>query len=245
MLWQFNKGIVSGRAALDAPPTGGGGKTIDGHAHAQFSTTNSGTVTLTTTLTDDIIVLQVHCEKGSATQTVSSVSGGGLTWAKRSSLAFNVDGNINNNMEVWWAHAASPLSAAVVTVTLSAATDDASLIIFGVNGCASFTTPWDTNVSLPATNDNLISTTSTPSVSGVSTTSGGVMVLAFYGTGSHPNMPTAGSGYTIIDSMNNGGGTNFSYSAAEQQSFASAQSSISVAFTGTFGEWGVIADALV
>src|SRR6185312_9159301 len=72
--------------------TGGGGGsccTLDGHATNTMTGGSSGTVTLTTTSTNDIIVLGVMCENnGGAVQHVTGVSDtAGLTWASRAAVA--------------------------------------------------------------------------------------------------------------------------------------------------------------
>jgi len=117
-----------------APTPAVNNKAIDGNGTGQFTGTNTGTCVLTTTQANDVIIVMVHCEKTGSAQTVASVTSPHVTFSKRSSLAFvNTNNSSNQNLEVWWGVAASALSAETITITLSAATDDASYVAFGVS----------------------------------------------------------------------------------------------------------------
>ncbi len=221
---------------------------LDGSATAQFSTASSGTVTLTTTTANDVIVVLATNEDAtnSAIRTVSSVTATGLTFTKRSSLSLGSP--TYQDTEVWWAIASSALSAKVITVTLSGSTDDAALVAFGVSG-ANTASPWDPNVALPATATGNPATT--PTVSGVSTSNANDMILGFQGNGNGAAVTstseTAGSGFTLIANINNNGAVNADDAAAEYKIVSATQSSISVPFgtaTTANNYWMAIADAI-
>lgn len=186
---------------------------------------NMGTITLTTTGTNTIVVLCVINENNGGTQrTVTGVSGGGLTWASRSQVT-GADTWIS--FDTWWALAASPLTSTTITYTLSGTTDDACVVAFGVNGSSNTSAPWDTNVGLPfSANGGGTSV----SVSGVSTTTANTFMISFAGdgtsTGSHTYTPVAP--FTLIDGVYNGGGSRAACIGVGQNIVSSAQSGITV-----------------
>lgn len=229
--------------AIDGTPQGGtatGGTTC---APAAFTTGGAG-----------IVVFATHAEAVTvqgAHPTVSGVSGGGLTWAKRSSQPLDNAGfgNAYNNLEIWWAFSAGALVAQTITVTWGGVTiDDMSCVVFGVNGFTGTdyqTNPWDANASLPAKAS--AGTTTVPTVSGVTSSNAAVMVLGIAASGGGGNINAgniAGSAATSIIFATNGGGTNNSSVGAFQSVFSSAQTSITVDANNTKNGWMIIADVL-
>ncbi len=222
-------------------------KAIDGSASGTFGG-SSGTVTLTTTLANDVIIICIHNEKSGSAQTVSTVTSTHLTWARRTSQAWlNSGGDASsNNQEIWWATASSALTSEVITVTLSAATDDASMAAFGVNGCPTPSSPWDANGAVPAMAFTTTVTDSTTplTVSGISTNSTVPMLIGFLGAseGNALGIPT---GTTSIVNILNSGGVNFSHTEAFFENFSSAVSSASLSTsTNNVPRAGMIIDAL-
>ncbi len=167
--------------------------TIDGHVQSLFNATNAPTVTLTTALSNDVIVVVMG--SGLDTGAVTSISGGGLTWAKRSSKVLTA----HLRMEVWWAFAASPLSAVTITVNLSGTPVHGCLEAFGVNGCYSSAAVWDTNGSLPASDTT---SGSNPSVV-ISTSEASNLLLAFYINPDNTLAWAQGvpTGFTLLDGV--------------------------------------------
>lgn len=160
---------------IDGSATGGA---ASGGGLGQGFTT---TVTLTTSLTNDIIVLYVVTCGHSATpgnqfgpvQEVTDTAG--LTWKRRQVIGLVQD----QNLEIWWAHAASALSSDVITVKLPAySNQDIALAAFGVNG-ANTSSPWDANTSLPSYKSN--GGSGSP-IATYSTTAADTIVLAFWAT---------------------------------------------------------------
>lgn len=154
--------------AVGAPPT------IDGSD--PFSGSNAGatviTKNITTTLPEDVIALGTGTQSGAAPVTVTTVSGCGLTWAKRKSASTTstcragLTNPCSLNGEIWWAEAAAPLAGCTVTVNFSAAMDQGGIGWMGVNGTTTPSAPWDINGSLPYSNTGL---SSVPNFAGIST----------------------------------------------------------------------------
>ena len=219
--------------------------TVDGSTTGSFTSANSGSATLTTTMTNDIIVVTVANENtaNGVLRTVSSVTSTGLSFAHRSTASIN--SSPYSDTEVWWAYAPGVLSSATITVTLTGSIDDASIVAFGVNG-ANTASPWDPNVSLPKTATGTSS--GNPTVSAVSTTSANDMLLGLNGDtlagAGTPSVETAGSGYTLIKTQVNGGGSGASEAAAEYKVVSATQSSVSVAFAVANAPWMMIGDAI-
>lgn len=196
---------------------------IDASASSNFSSSSSDSVSLTTTLTNDIVVVIVGyaINGGGTPPTVSSITDtAGLTWTRRGGASGLTNGH-SSVVDVWWAHAASVLTADSITATLSGSIDDGTLVAIAVNGAASLTAPFDTNASLPATG------VTSGSLSGVSTTSSEGLLLDAVGTSAN-NTPTLSSLWTQILSWNNRGAVNFWLGAAGWEAISSALSSSSV-----------------
>lgn len=192
---------------------------------------------MTTSLTNDIIIVYVFNEKSGSYQSVSSITDtAGLSWSKRTTLQLSSD--TGSNLDVWWAPSTGALSSDVITANLSGSIDDACIIAFGVNG-ANFTSPWDPNSGLP---DSDSGSSSNGSVS-VSTTDNDCMLLGFWGSPSGGAV-SAGSGYTQIQQANNVGGARFAYSLAEYKTVSSAQSSTSITTSHASEAWGMVGDAI-
>ena len=202
---------ISGTPSLDATATG------------QWSGTSSGTVTLTTTQTNDVVVLLIGCEQDAALQTVSSVTSAHLTFTRRG--GFNgVPGSGNNqSFEIWWAPSAGILTSEVITITLSGATGDAAVVAFSVHGAGSITSPWDTG-SLP------VITTGNPAAAPVFTTlQSNDFIFAATFNGNTGNLDT--SAWTTLANVSNGGGTHFATISSFYEIVSTAQTGVSASLT--------------
>ncbi len=143
--------------------------------------TTTGTILITTPTPNNIVVLHIAInQEGDPSHrqaplpSISSVSGGGVTWARRSRTAGTVTGGFSFGdifvaSETWWAAAPTALTAAPVTITTNS--DLAYLIAtsVAVSG-ANLSSPWDTSGSLPAVATHLSGADTVPSVAGVTTT---------------------------------------------------------------------------
>jgi len=143
--------------AITAAP--GGVLTMDGNpGNPGFSggqSSSTPTVTLSTTDSNDVVILIVETYGGSETQTaptVSSVSGGGLTWTLRASVTES-GGYSQDRLYEYYAIASAPLTSVVITATLSASSNYVNMNALGING-ANTGSPFDPHSGLPATDNN-------------------------------------------------------------------------------------------
>jgi hypothetical protein len=193
---------------------------IDGSALANSSAATTS-VTLSTTKSNDIIVVAIEDNGGA----ITGVTGGGLTWARRATITGG-----GSNLETWWALAASPLSGVSITVTPTSS-GFTTVTAFGVNG-AHTAAPWDVNAALP----NHSSGTPSDPRSATTTASNTMIIGAFRDSTSSP---TAGAGYTAIQ-------LNADFALTEYQIVSSPQTALAVTVgTGVSNTNGGIADAIV
>lgn len=184
-------------------------------------TTNPITCVLTTTQSNDIIIVSV-APNG---VTVSSITGGGLSFTQRAESA--ASGNAEYE---WSAVAASPLSAVTLTINFSAAPSACTGCAFGISG-ANTSTIWDSNGSIPATGVAAADPT-------FSTTNANDIVIG--SIRGNTATPTAGSGWTAIYAPTNG------FYICQYQIFSSPQSGTTCALgTGSGNGNGYIVDAII
>ena len=239
--------ILSLVAGFSFPVSTYAALTLDGTPNTNTATGASTiTVPLTTSLTNDIIVVDVHNEvttSNGASVTVQGVTAPGLTFAKRSSVSD--EGTTEyNDLERWWALATSTFSG-TITVTFNATIDDASIVAYGVNG-ANTSSPWDADGPFSNT-DASGSSGLTPTISSVSTAAANTMLLAVtangYNSGGYDQ--TAASGYSLIGTTFTTAGTNSSSIGSEYQVFSSPQSNITVTFGSTYDKsYDILVDAI-
>ncbi len=137
--------------------------TIDGSGFVSTTTTavSSKAISVTTTSTNDVILLFIVADALGTAPTVSSVVGGSLTWHKRSSQAFQATNcavgggtSCGQDQEIWWAFSSGTLSSVSMTVTWNTTIDFATIQAVGVHGVANPAAPWDINVGFPVQNQN-------------------------------------------------------------------------------------------
>jgi hypothetical protein len=234
-----------------ASPTKDGSATGDSHG------TSSVAATLTTSNTNDVIILDILYETATNSDTisVSSITASGLTFAQRSTIQvtgnFGFGGHATTvNLDRWWAPSTGALTGETITVNFNKNMDSASLIAYGVSGAANISSPFDSNVSLPATGSATNATPSSISMS-FSTTQADDLLLAAWGSsasGSNLGTTDGTSGtYTNIAVTNEGAGTNYSYISCDYSSKSSPQSSVTASNTTsgvTFGNVLAMVDAI-
>ncbi len=235
---------------------------IDGENSVNGEDTG-GTITLSTTLPNDIIVLDEANETGNGPNpvaTISSISDTyGLTWHERTATSSpSMEGVFGFyygfDTEVWWAYATSSLFSDTISPSFSGGTIDCeTLTAFGVAG-ANTSNPWDTNSSLPATAINtsesyLGGTDAAPSVS-LSTNEPSTMLLGFMatpyvGVDNNASPYGAGSGYGLIAYQDGDcGGNGEADSAVEFRTPVTSQSNATVSFSPAGQGWFAIGDAI-
>jgi len=212
---------------------------VDGSATQQFITTNHGTVTLTTTLSNDLIFVVVYQEQTAVQRTVQSVTATGLTFVSRTVFSGADPAATNNfaSLEVWTAVAASPLSSAAILVTLTGNCDAASIVAFGVNGAANNLAPYDTHAGLPVTQLG-----GTPTIS---TTNAYDLVLALNASSAAFGLHPTPTGFNSIAYVNNASGVNYAELSVAYQLTTAAQSGLSfAAIGGTAADTWNVGDAI-
>lgn len=241
--------------ARRAPSSGGRGvpstKTLDGHASNLASTASSGTVTLSTTQANDIIVLHFAAEASAGTviSLTSVTSTSGFAWQRRSQIQLGpatMQGHANNylTVEVWWAYAPTAVTSEVITAHINSTIDDMTLIAFGVNGCYT-SAPWDPNSSLPAYNSQASGSNVSPGVTGVSTDSTKPFMFGCESNVNGVLVFTVPSGWSNIETKANGGAVLQCHSRADYAALTAQQSGASFSWTGsTASSYGLIVDAL-
>ncbi len=209
-----------------------------------YTSTNTGTVTISTYQPNEIIVLIFSYEKNATALTANTPTATGLTFQRRGGAGpINPATRTNNYMDVYWAPAPSKLSGTVITITTSPNVDSASILAFGVAGIGDINTPWDPNGTLPAFSTSATSTVR-PTNPSISTTNANTLMLGAYqinngGTG-------VITGWAIVSDFNNGFGALWANSRAFRVGSITAKSSFSVPFSLS-ADYTVIyyADALV
>lgn len=197
---------------------GGTPLSLDGPGAEASGSTATTSVSLSTSLSNNVIVVCLIAN-GTNASGVSSPTLGPFT---RRSAIFS-----GNNVEVWWAVASSPLVNESITVALAGAGFN-TVTAFAVNG-AKTSAPWDTNVALPVTGSS--------DPLSVSTTATNTFIFGTYrlSTGN----PTAASPFTAIK-------LNSDFMLTEYNIYSSPQTSLAVPIgVGVGTSNGGIADAIV
>jgi hypothetical protein len=219
---------------------------LDGTPNGHASTTGNKDITLTTSNSNDVIIMIIDTETASpgVYRTVTGISGGGLTWQKRSSQQWNGSTSRSRRREIWWAVAPSPLSAVTFTATLSGLVDTYATLGFAVSG-ANTSAPWDTNGSLPAQVVDQTGSSTTPTVTGVSTSDPVASFIFAVWSNSNFNNPSPlapGTGYTGLLGEFTGAG---SYDTSVETEYkVGTASSATVTFARSVPNWGMTVDAL-
>lgn len=185
---------------------------------------------------------------GGLNPTVSTVtSSPALTWTRRKQQSVVTSDGSTLVQEIWYADSVSGNGASglAITVTLANGAETGHLIAFSVTSSTGVVA-WDSNAALPATNTNTTATGNLPNVGSISTTSAVSAILYFCASTTTVALTTP-AGYTVLeDDDNASGGANFQRSSCGYQTFASAQTGISItASANTTAHWIAIADALV
>jgi hypothetical protein len=236
----YNPGNVvtyNGSAYLCYAPVSAPGTSlsVDGTASVQVSST-TGTVSLTTTNANDIILVGIHNANSTGYGAVSSVLATGLTFAKLAQEQFKDAFNEFQDMEIWWAAAASPSTYSIAV--LIAQSGEMGISAIGVTGAGSLTSPFDANASLPKASG---SNSAPPSLTGISTTTAADLLFYLVATTSSSgpfSIPASGYSYQATP---HGGGT---CSALATKIVAATQSSITVTDGDNAGEWTMMFGAV-
>ena len=201
----------------------------------------SGTVTLSTSQDNELICVYVvtggHFNAGQVTSITDTAD---LVWHRRHKRTQN---GSEPFIELWWAHAPTPLSADVITVNTDA-TGALAVIAFGVTG-ANTTTPWDTNSRAPWFYDV---TGGNPTTS-LYTNAASTMLLALYGADGVGTAGTIDAGFTYVTATSQSEHVGDTMQAAlAYQIVSAAQSNLQAQYGqsgGTFNNRSIMTDAIV
>jgi hypothetical protein len=198
------------------------GLSLDGHAYfATTSVSRSKSVSLTTFLTSDlIIVFAAAGNSNSSYSQVKSVNSSGLTFTLRKQYQVISTSGWHWDLEEWYAVSNGPLSGAQITVNwLTTPTSYIVIDAFGVSG-ANTTSPFDPNSGVPAT--------ASGGFASLSTSNANDMVYGLEVT-DNTSTPIVGSGFSVIDTPNS------SYFGSEYLITNATQASRPVNFTNSNG----------
>lgn len=196
---------------------------IDGTVTGATVVANANAITLSTSDSNDVIVIYASNGSNNGCVTgVSDVGGANLTWTKRKSQIFN---GTFSCLDEWYAVAPSPLVSDLITVSWSS-TSVARATAFGIHG-ANNVTPFDANVGLPASSGVGGSVT-------VSTSNANDMLIGYSSGNSAAGNP---AGWSAV--IATGANANCGYDVV-----SSTQSSASITFQGSNGSQGIIIDAV-
>ena len=223
-----------------APPPAHAAGALDGSAtYASAGNVAAGTVTLTTSNSNDIIYVFVTVRDNGPT--VSSVTAGGLTFARRGTVvnAGNVIG------DAWFAIAGSALLSSAITVSLTGGSTRITITAFGVSG-ANTSCPFDPNVTSPSTATGNSGTASvTVSTSTANDFLLGLIAVWIPNGGTTPTF-SPGTGFTTIQAVSSSaGGVSNVQGDSQYEVVSSSQTNLAVSGTiNPADQWGMIGDAI-
>lgn len=209
---------------------------------------NTSALAVTTTDPNDIIVLIVSAESGTATSpaisTVTNTGTAALTWNKQAALQWADPDNSNlaADLEVWWALAASA-GTYNITVTFSAVVDAACMCGVGVNACAT-AAPWDTSGGTAGTGKFSVGN---PTATSITTATVGTLVLAIdCGGVITPTAGAAPTGFTTLAQVSNAAGTYRSWLGIYYKVTTSGLNEATIATNDSHasGTWGMFVQTL-
>lgn len=160
---------------------------------------------------------------------LTSMAAIGLTFTKR--WAFSSGTTFHGQMELWSAPSAGAIAAKRITATASGNFDNGALIVWGVSGTNA--TPFDSNISLP----NVSTWTQSPVLNDPpamtqSTTNANNFIIFAVGS-DHATTFTNPTGFTTIDTVQNGVGSLWAYMQIAYKIVTAIQSSTTFTWGNT------------
>ncbi len=172
------------------------------------NTTGAAATVLTTSLSNDIIIVFGACISTATATGVSDTAG--LTWVKRQAIEYNAGAAA---LDEWYAISPGALTSDTITMTWASCSSSTRVYAFGING-ANLTTPFDPNVSLPAQTSGILASSTSVTVS---TSNANDMLITGY-RASLNGFATRPTGFTVIQSPNNAGDTSYEIVSSTQSS---------------------------
>lgn len=211
------------------------------HSSASFPNVRTGTITVSTSNSNDIIYVVLYTFKAGLTYNMpSSANLPAGAWTQRGTISA---GGNNGEMHCWYAVASSPLTNEVITVSTTANWGDnahgANALVFSVSG-ANTASPFDSGLPATLVNGNGAATgnSGTSSVT-ITTNNANDLIVGVVGLKA-ANAISFGGGFTVINApMGNG------ISTADAYLVVSSAGSKTITSTFTSTNWVTIADAFV
>lgn len=198
--------------------------TIDGSVTGIFSSTASFTTPAIACSSNCKLLVMMICFENSSDNSVSTVTSAGLTFTRHS---FVDNGGANSRftrIEVWSAPVTTSLNQSI-SITLGAATDDASVYCFGLDNINT-SSPFESGADVTGFNGTGVSSLT---LTGITTTNPND--LWFYAIGANQSGPPSwatASGFTKLVDVYNTGAVQFSELQVCNQSLISTVSSASI-----------------
>lgn len=193
-----------------------------------------------------LIVVFIFIENPSSAPSVSSLSGGGLTWNLRKTEDWSSSVVSSHfHIEEWWAWSASAQSSITITAALAATYDGGTITAVAINGVVNTSDPYDTSASFPTF--STVGAIATQPSATITTTFTDDFVLAFWCTGSNQSVPSADTtnNWIGLGSINSSAPpVNWAKCSTEGQAFAAVQTGLTVDFVGTPEDYGLFIDVL-
>jgi hypothetical protein len=229
--------IVVGVVCLTVDPSVAGFCTLDGSARSNNPLTTSMSP-------DEIVLLATNYALGSM-PSITGVSGCSLTWTKRMAWPANgvFGGTYYADIEEWVAKATSTLSSCTPVVSWTPDGTNNLYVVFGVNGAASPSAPFDSNSSLPSESQDLSGNPGVAITTGVSTNNPTDFIFSWCTDWSdaaecfHDSGP---AGFTFINFNLNAASINTWYKGVSNTQVNTSVPSTS----GNVAYWASVADAI-
>jgi hypothetical protein len=214
---------------------------LDGSNTNGCGSAGSCTVTLTTTSSPDVIILDVTVFSCTVSISGTPTDTSSLHWNARVGPICNSGGGGQQSWE-YYAKANATLTGDTITVNISPNGYE-TLLVYGASGAkVSGGSPFDPHLTSPVTNTG---TSTNVTVSGVTTTNANDMLTLYYGDRSTgTESATAGYGFTIITSGSSAGSASVNRAAEYRVVSATITGkTFSLTVTQAYG-WSAIADAI-
>ncbi len=215
---------------------------IDGTNSGSFTDNHVGAITLTTSGSDDIILVAIQSvvDIGTAFPYVNTILGGGLTFKQRE-IFINFFNDKTSVSEVWFARAPSPLAAQSFDITLNAVAQTCAIFIFGTHS-PDKDNPFDFFFDeRPIFNSDETGSITVPQGGrDLETLGSNDLVLGFRFSISAPSGVTPGSGFTSVGATDVTG----AHIYVEARAAPSPRTSYTVSEGQSLAYWCFFADAL-
>jgi RHS repeat-associated protein len=232
--------------------TAGGTPTIDGTAHCSSGSSNSCSMSLTTTHSNDIIVvIQAADSSGGVGQFAAVTDTNALAWHNRAQVCSWTSGTCSGDngagtasaISEDYAIASSPLTSDSITCKQTGNTNaKVSCVAFAISG-ANMASPFDSNSGPLCVGESGNGVTGTTFSCALSTSNANDLILGGAASAAGSGTITMGSGFSTVKCNFPDGDGN---ACAEDKSVSSKQSGLSVSMTSSVSvTWAFIGDAIV